>query len=170
MAAMPHTVTWRYCISQGIMGWRRCNDRCGRCIVDSHSNELATLKPDRMLEWAHSVIDEVEDAVGGLGGVPIKYQLKCDITAKVSNFVMSPDASMEPNTAEYQQKLIRSAVGEIAAALNIYCINRGKLSVAVNRGLPTLSFENIRDFKHHMETQIWFSVVHAALDEINITL
>lgn len=148
--------------------WRSCDNRCGNCSIASRSTYLRTLKPDRMLEWAHSVIDIIEDVAGNPIGIPSRYEVKCDMTANVTGFIMPANVTISLRPNSYEQALISAAVREIEATLTLYCRNRKYRNRLDNDNVLILSESDIADFKRCMMGQIWFSVVHAALDEISI--
>lgn len=121
-----------------------------------------------MIEWAHNVIDVAEDLLGDSRGLPGSYKFSCDTTALPVDFILPSDADEYLGSREHQKQLIHHAVGLIYRSLKWYSDERLLLSRSRGETLTTLSLCDIDDFKQCMTNQLWFSVVHAAIDEINI--
>lgn len=152
-----------------VTGWRQCAKPCGTCSVPSTSKLLKTVKPDRMIEWAHSVLDVAEDLVADPRGLPGSYKFKCDITAVPANFMLPKGAEAYLGSRQHQEELLQHAVNSIEKSLATYSDNRVSLGKSMKKPLTMLSLCDIDDFKRCMTNQLWFSVVHAAIDQISIT-
>lgn len=150
--------------------WRKCGGSCGTCSTMSTSKSLRTTKPDRMIEWAHSVIDVAEDLLGDPRGLPANYKFNCDTTASPVDFILPNNTDEYLGSREHQKQLICHAVGVIYRSLKCYSDERILLSRSREETLAMLSLCDIDDFKQYMVNQLWFSVVHAAIDQINITM
>jgi hypothetical protein len=148
--------------------WRKCGGSCGTCSVASTSKLLRTLKPDRLIEWAHNVLDMAEDLLVDQRGVPGGYRIKCDMGTLPTNFLLTQNFEGYIGSRQHQEDLISNAVETIAMCMRVYNSERTALSESINRALPTLSLVDVDDFKECMKKQVWFSVIHAGVDEINI--
>lgn len=149
--------------------WRRCGGSCGTCATDLDNIQLKRIRPDKMLEWAHSVIDVAEDLVYDKAGIPMRYRFKCDSIAVAVNPIISRNMETYLNSSDYHRDTLSGAIAAIHTCLSVYNENRNDMNINTNSNFNTLSQEDINSFKFHMDGQVWFSVVHAAIDEINIT-
>lgn len=152
-----------------IAKWRRCAGSCGKCSITSTSKSLRTTKPDRMIEWAHNVIDVAEDLLHDSRGLPQNYKFNCNITASATHFILPSNAGEYLGSRQHQEQLIHHAVNVIYRSLKCYSDERVLLSRSREETLAMLSLCDIDDFKQCMMNQLWFPVVHAAIDQINIT-
>lgn len=152
-----------------VSSWKTCGGSCGQCSVGSTSKFLKTMRPEAMLEWAHNVIDAAEELMFDTKGVAKNYRFKCNKQAEPNTFICPRDDDNYIKSRQHNIDLITSAVDTIVTSLTVYNNDRVVLSAEIGERLNGFVQSDIDDFKQSMKSQFWFSVVHAAIDEINIT-
>jgi hypothetical protein len=138
--------------------------------MEVKENLVRTMKPGEMIKWAHSVVDTAENLLSGSSGLLGGCRFNCDTTASPTNLIFPIDTGEYLDFRQRQKQLIQQAVDVIYRCLQAYSTERMSLGKSVEKTLEVLSLCDIDDFKRCMQSQVWFSVIHAAIDEIEIII
>lgn len=148
--------------------WVTCEDGCGNCLLSVNHDNFLLIKPSNVLEWAHSVVDLVEDSIGKSTGIPLLYFITCTYGAYTSGQIAPHNDSRYMGSRTFNEDLIKQCISTISHVMMFHSTRRKEVARANSTKYKILSIDDLELFQREMMSQLRFNIIHAALDEISI--
>jgi hypothetical protein len=148
--------------------WIKCGYGCGNCRLSIDHEDFLFINPVNILEWAHSVIDLVEDSLGRFTGIPLQYFITCTHGAYTQGQIAPCNDPQYTRSHSFNNDLISQSISTISHSMMSHSVRRKHVAGVNSAKYMILSIDDLMSFQEHMLTQSRFSIIHAGLDEISI--
>jgi hypothetical protein len=148
--------------------WKKCEGGCGKCILNVKSKQFVYIDPFNILEWAHNVIDIIEEYGITMGGIPLKYFITCTYGAIVSDIISLPGPVRYTDCTTYKRDLLRDIISTLSYTMIMYTTSRIVVSRNMEHISMVLSPTSILSFKTHTLRQQKFTAIHSMIDNISV--
>lgn len=148
--------------------WVRCKDRCGNCLLSVNHDDFLLISPSNVLEWAHNIVDLLEDSLDKFTGIPLGYYIDCKYGAYMDGQIAPQSDPLHTGSSTFNEELIKQCISTISYVMMSHSTKRRHVAHANSCRYKILSIDDLSSFQEHMINQSRFSIIHAGLDEISI--
>lgn len=138
------------------------------CQLDADDHRFTFIDPCHVLQWAHDLINLIEQSIYDLQGIPLKFSITCTYQAKISTFISPDDGSIYLKPAQFRRDIVQQMVSQLSHIMIMYSHGRQHMTSSPIYIYSMLSINDILSFKDDMINQHRFSLIRVALDDVRI--